>query len=33
MAETMMPLARLLTRKELKDKYVDEKKPVAVMFY
>ncbi|KAF5970186.1 protein cms1 [Fusarium bulbicola] len=33
MKETMMPLARFLSRKELKDRYGDEKKPLALLFY
>lgn len=33
MKDTMMPLARFLTKKELKDKYTDEEKPLALLFY
>lgn len=33
MKDTMMPLARFLARKEFKDRYVDEKKPLALLFY
>jgi len=33
MKETMMPLVRLLTRKELSDRYLDEEKPVDLIFY
>ena len=33
MKDTMLPLARFLARQELKDKYVDEKKPLALLFY
>jgi protein CMS1 len=33
MKDTMMPLARFLTKKELKEKYTDEKKPLALLFY
>ncbi|KOS22408.1 Protein cms1 [Escovopsis weberi] len=33
MKDTMMPLARFLTRKEFKDRYADEKKPLALLFY
>lgn len=33
MKDTMMPLARFLTRKEFKDKYADEEKPLALLFY
>ncbi|KAM5371616.1 hypothetical protein ACJZ2D_007896 [Fusarium nematophilum] len=33
MKDTMMPLARFLARKEFKDRYGDEKKPLALLFY
>lgn len=33
MKDTMMPLARFLARKEFKDRYGDEKKPLDLMFY
>ncbi|KAF5026208.1 hypothetical protein F66182_1705 [Fusarium sp. NRRL 66182] len=33
MRETMMPLARFLSRKEFKDRYGDEEKPLALLFY
>lgn len=33
MKDTMMPLARFLSRKEFKDRYGDEKKPLALLFY
>ncbi|GJN67413.1 DNA/RNA helicase, DEAD/DEAH box type [Purpureocillium lilacinum] len=33
MKDTMMPLARFLVRDEFKDRYVDEKKPLALLFY
>lgn len=33
MKDTMMPLARFLTRSEFKDKYVDEEKPLDLLFY
>jgi protein CMS1 len=33
MKDTMMPLAKFLTKKELKEKYTDEKKPLALLFY
>lgn len=33
MKETMLPLAQWLTRNEFKDRYVDEKKPLALLFY
>jgi protein CMS1 len=33
MKDTMMPLARFLSRKEFKDRYHDEKKPLALLFY
>ncbi|KAM0381733.1 hypothetical protein ACHAPY_004894 [Fusarium culmorum] len=33
MKDTMMPLARFLSRKEFKDRYDDEKKPLALLFY
>ncbi|KAM4064997.1 u3-containing 90S pre-ribosomal complex subunit [Hirsutella rhossiliensis] len=33
MKDTMMPLARFLTREELKSRYGDEKKPLALLFY
>ncbi|KAH8171647.1 u3-containing 90S pre-ribosomal complex subunit domain-containing protein [Sarocladium implicatum] len=33
MKDTLMPLAKLLTRPELKDRYGDEKKPVDLIFY
>ncbi|KAM0325181.1 hypothetical protein ACHAQA_007720 [Verticillium albo-atrum] len=33
MKETMLPLAQWLTRKEFKDRYVDEDKPLALFFY
>ncbi|KAH7305041.1 U3-containing 90S pre-ribosomal complex subunit-domain containing protein [Stachybotrys elegans] len=33
MKDTMMPLARFLSRKEFTQRYVDEAKPVALLFY
>lgn len=33
MKDTMMPLAKWLTRNELKEKYVDEKKHLELLFY
>ncbi|KAF4968014.1 hypothetical protein FZEAL_10446 [Fusarium zealandicum] len=33
MKDTMMPLAQFLSRKDLKDRYADEKKPLALLFY
>lgn len=33
MRETMMPLVKLLTKQELKDKYTDSEQPVDLMFY
>lgn len=33
MKDTMMPLARFLTRSEFKERYCDEKKPLALLFY
>ncbi|KAL6361341.1 hypothetical protein LRP88_04809 [Fusarium phalaenopsidis] len=33
MKDTMMPLAKFLARKEFKDRYGDEKKPLALLFY
>ncbi|RGP58764.1 DNA/rna helicase, dead/deah box type [Fusarium sporotrichioides] len=33
MKDTMMPLARFLSRKEFKDRYGDDKKPLALLFY
>ncbi|KAK5998876.1 Protein CMS1 [Cladobotryum mycophilum] len=33
MKDTMMQLARFLSRKEFKDRYVDEKKPLSLLFY
>jgi protein CMS1 len=33
MKDTMMPLARFLSRKEFAERYVDEKKPLALLFY
>jgi len=33
MRETMMPLVKLLTKQELKDKYTDAEQPVDLMFY
>lgn len=33
MKDTMMPLAKLLTRQEFKDRYVDADKPLALLFY
>lgn len=33
MKDTMMPLAQFLTRKELKERYVDEEKPLDLLFY
>ncbi|KAM0417389.1 hypothetical protein ACHAPT_012624 [Fusarium lateritium] len=33
MKDTMMPLARFMARKEFKDRYGDEKKPLALLFY
>ena len=33
MKDTMMPLARFLTSTDFKDRYVDEKKPLALLFY
>ncbi|KAK2590754.1 Protein cms1 [Conoideocrella luteorostrata] len=33
MKDTMMPLARFLARQEFNDRYGDEKKPLALLFY
>ncbi|KAJ6444037.1 DNA/RNA helicase, DEAD/DEAH box type [Purpureocillium lavendulum] len=33
MKDTMMPLARFLVRDEFKERYVDEKKPLSLLFY
>ena len=33
MKDTMMPLAKFLARKKFKDRYGDEKKPLALLFY
>jgi protein CMS1 len=33
MKDTMMPLARFLTRSEFKERYGAEKKPLALLFY
>lgn len=33
MKDTMMPLAKLLTRPQLMERYDDEKKPVDLIFY
>ncbi|KFA49686.1 hypothetical protein S40293_01447 [Stachybotrys chartarum IBT 40293] len=33
MKDTMMPLARFLARKEFMERYADEKKPLALLFY
>jgi protein CMS1 len=33
MKDTMMPLARFLSRKEFSERYVDEEKPLALLFY
>lgn len=33
MKDTMMPLARFLTRPEFKERYRAEKKPLALLFY
>ncbi|UNI24255.1 Protein cms1 [Purpureocillium takamizusanense] len=33
MKDTMMPLARFLVRDEFRERYVDEKKPLALLFY
>lgn len=33
MKDTMMPLAQFLTRPEFRDRYGDEKKPLALLFY
>ncbi len=33
MKDTLMPLAYLLGQKELKGRYADEEKPLALMFY
>ena len=33
MKDTMMPLARFLARKEFRDQYLDEEKPLALLFY
>ncbi|KAM0195071.1 hypothetical protein ACHAPA_005666 [Fusarium lateritium] len=33
MKDTMMPLARFLSRPDLKERYGDEKKPLALLFY
>ncbi|KAI9163460.1 Protein CMS1 [Paramyrothecium foliicola] len=33
MKDTMMPLARFLSRKEFAERYVDEEKPLALLFY
>jgi protein CMS1 len=33
MKDTMLPLARFLARKEFKERYGDEEKPLALLFY
>jgi protein CMS1 len=33
MKDTVMPLARFLSRPDLKERYGDEKKPLALLFY
>lgn len=33
MKDTMMPLAKWLARKEFKDRYTDEQKPLDLLFY
>lgn len=33
MKDTMMPLARFIARQEFKDRYVDEEKALALLFY
>lgn len=33
MADTMMPLAKFLTRSEFKERYGDPKKPVELLFF
>jgi protein CMS1 len=33
MKDTMMPLARFLARKEFKEKYAAEEKPLSLLFY
>lgn len=33
MKDTMLPLARFLTRSEFKERYVDDKKPLSLLFY
>lgn len=33
MKDTMMPLARFLSRKEFAERYVDEERPLALLFY
>jgi protein CMS1 len=33
MKDTMMPLARFLSRKEFTDRYTDEKKPLDLLFF
>ncbi len=33
MADTMMPLARFLVRKEFKERYAADERPLGLMFY
>lgn len=33
MKDTMLPLARFLTRKEFRDRYEAEEKPLSLLFY
>lgn len=33
MKDTMMPVARLLSRSEFKDRYIDAEKPLDLLFY
>lgn len=33
MKETMLPLAKWLTRKEFRDRYADPEKPLELMFF
>lgn len=33
MKDTMMQLSKFITRQEFKDRYVDEKKPLDLLFY
>jgi protein CMS1 len=33
MKDTMLPLARFLLRGEFAERYVDEEKPLALLFY